>query len=636
MTILSLEAVHKSYGLKPLLEEVTFSLEHDEKMGVIGANGSGKTTLLRIIAGAEAADGGRVMFAGNPLVAYLPQDPPFDAEQTVLDAVFDTAHERTRRLHDYEQACRALAKGDGSDERLLKRVTDLAHELDVSGGWELEAEAKSILSRLGIDDVDQRVGTLSGGQRKRVALARALILRPDLLILDEPTNHLDADTIGWLETYLARFPGALLLVTHDRYFLERVTNRMLEVEHGRVQRYEGNYSHYLERKEAQTAQREAEAQKRANLARRELAWLRRGAKARTTKQKARVDRAHALLDEPADGPARTIELSAATTRLGKKVVELERVRKAYGEQVILRDFTHTFAPGDRIGIIGPNGAGKTTLLELITGRTAPDDGTVEIGSTAVIGYYDQESRALDDELRVIDYIKEVAENVRTADGGLITASQMLDRFLFPPKVQYTPVGKLSGGERRRLYLLRVLMGAPNVLLLDEPTNDLDIPTLVALEEYLDGFPGVLVAVSHDRYFLDRTVEHLFRFEGDGHVRAFPGSYSAFEETRRREEADAAAAASEAAQQAKQMAPPPEPAKPAPPGTGKLSYKEKREMEQLEVRIDEAEARKAELEAEIGAAGGDYAVISTLSEELQALVARLDADVERWAELAERG
>ncbi len=641
-SILTVESVRKSYGTKPLLDEVTFGLEDGERMGIIGLNGSGKTTLLRIIAGVEPLDGGRVVVPGGAVVGYLPQNPPFDAAQTVLDAVFDGGNATMRLLHDYEAACHALDRSGGADAAALARVSDLAHRLDVTGGWDREADAKAVLGRLGIADTDARVGALSGGQRKHVALARALVLRPDLLLLDEPTNHLDADTIEWLEGYLARYAGALLLVTHDRYFLERVTNRMLELERGRAQRFDGNYTYYLEKKEEQAQQREAEGQRRAGLVRRELAWLRRGAKARTTKQKARVDRAEALLAEPAERPDQAIEIASAATRLGRKIVELDGVSKAYDGQTLVDRFTYTFERNDRIGIVGPNGAGKTTLLEMIAGRVRPDAGRVEVGPTAVVGYYDQESRALNDDLRLIDYIKEVAEVVKTADGSFISASQMLERFLFPPAQQYTPVGLLSGGERRRLYLLRLLMGAPNVLLLDEPTNDLDIATLVALEEYLEGFAGCLVVVSHDRYFLDRTVEHLFRFEGEGRLREYPGNYSAFLEIREREEREAARAA-------KPPAAKPPPAKPsttkptatcpaeapsAPAGARRLTQKERRTLAEIEARIATAEARKAELEARLAAEAADFAAVAAVVAELQDLTGGLDRDLERWAELAE--
>jgi len=629
--MLSLESVSKHYGMKPLLEDITFGLAHDERMGIIGANGCGKTTLLRIIGGTEPPDGGRITMPGGSRIAYLPQDPPFDAEQTVLDAVFDQGDETMRLLHDYEAACHALDLSDGTDETLITRMTDLSHRLDVTGHWDLEANAKSVLDQLGLTDTDAIVGTLSGGQRKRIALARALVLQPDLLILDEPTNHLDTEVIAWLETYLARYPGALLLVTHDRYFLDRVTNRMLEIEGGYAQRFDGNYTYYLEKKEEQALRDEAENQKREGLVRRELAWLRRGAKARTTKQKARIDRAETLMETPAKQAAKTIELSAPSTRLGKKVIELEHVSKAYDDLTLVRDFSFKFTREDRVGFIGPNGAGKTTLLEIIAGRLAPDTGLVDTGQTAVIGYYDQENRALSDNLRAIEYIKEVAENVRTADGSLITASQMLERFLFPPAVQYTLVGSLSGGERRRLYLLRILMSAPNILLLDEPTNDLDIPTLVALEDYLDTFAGCLVVVSHDRYFLDRTVDRIFRFEGDGHLREYPGNYSAYLEVRTREEAAQAAVRTAATKSRPKMLPPPQP---VPPDARKLSYKERLELDSLEARIAATEARQAEIEAALTAQAADFDAVSTLYAEMQNLTTQLEQDMERWTALAE--
>ena len=512
MALLTFDRVHKDYGTKPLLDDVSFVVETDEKVGVIGANGSGKTTLLRLASGTEPPDGGRVAVASGARVGFLSQRPDFDEGQTVLDAVFAGDGPSVRLLHDYEAAVHALERRP-DDAGLVEEMTRLSARLDAVGGWDLEAQARAVLDRLGLSDTDARIGTLSGGQRKRVALARVLVERPDLLILDEPTNHLDAATVDWLEGFLRAWTGALLLVTHDRYFLDRVTNRMLEVGDGDVTRYVGTYSDYLEQKAAQEAVEAANEARRANLARHELAWLRRGAKARTSKSKSRIDRAHALLDAAPTERAQSLEIASATTRLGKKVVELHDVSKGYDGRPLIDGFTYTITRGDRVGIIGPNGAGKTTLLEILAGRLAPDAGRVEHGPTVSIGYYDQESRALaaasdaGSDQRIIDYIEEIAENVKTADGTVITASQMLERFLFPPPQQYTPVGLLSGGERRRLYLLRVLMGAPNVLLLDEPTNDLDIPTLVALESYLDTFPGALVTVSHDRYFLDRTAEH---------------------------------------------------------------------------------------------------------------------------------
>jgi ABC transport system ATP-binding/permease protein len=641
MNVLTIEGLNKSYGVKPLLEGVTFGLADDEKMGLIGANGSGKTTLMRIIGGLEKADSGRMVIPARSRVAYLPQNPSFEKGQSVLDAVFDQGDPVLRLLHDYEEASLALERTQSADENMLTRVSDLSHQLDVTGGWDREASAHAILDRLGLTDTDADVSTLSGGQRKRVALARALLIQPELLLLDEPTNHLDTETIAWLEKYLAKYSGALLLVTHDRYFLDRVTNRMLEVQPGGVLKYEGNYTRYLELKEEQEKLAEATERTRQNLARRELAWLRRGPKARTSKAKYRVERAQALQEGGRSGPDGPIELAAASTRLGKKVLELDSVSKAYGEQVLLKDFSRLLTRDDRIGIIGPNGTGKTTLLEMIVGNVLPDSGSIDLGPTTVVGYFDQEGRPLNDKLRVIDTVTEIAEHVKTADGTLISASRMLERFLFPPAVQYTPVANLSGGERRRLHLLLVLMGAPNVLLLDEPTNDLDIPTLSALENYLDTFEGVLIAVSHDRWFLDRTVDTIVRFDGDGQIRSYPGDYSAYLEIREREASDVArksAGAIAAGTSDRTSAGPVARTKPASASTGqfnKLSYKEKKELTETESRIGATEIRMAEIEELMAANASDFEKVGVLSAELGELTASLEQDVDRWADLAER-
>ena len=627
MTILGLENIGKDFGIKPLFSGVTFSIEAGERVGLIGANGSGKTTLLRVIAGQEPPETGRVMFSGNPVVGYLSQNPPFNPEATVLDTIFAASTAVMQQLHQYEAACQQLA-ANGDDPTLLARVADLAAQLEASGGWSLETEAKIILDRLGITNTGALMGTLSGGERKRVALAHALIERPDLLILDEPTNHLDADTINWLERYLDRFAGALLLVTHDRYFLDRVTRRIIELDGGKVQAYAGNYGYYLVQKEEEAARREVEGHKQDMLIRQELAWLRRGAKARTTKQKARIDRANELMATPRERKQEELEIAVGSRRLGSKVVELHGVGKQYGGRWLLRDFTHILQPGESVGIIGPNGTGKTTLMEIISGRTTPDEGTITVGETVVIGYYDQESRALNDEQRVIEYIREVADNITTADGSIITASQMLERFLFSPGMQYSPIGKLSGGERRRLYLLRILMSVPNVLILDEPTNDLDIPTLQTLESYLDGFGGTLIVVSHDRYFLDRTVDHLFRFEGDGTIREYPGNYTAFLEIQERE---AAAAAAETTPQPKPRTEEPQAAIPqnAP---RKLSYKERKELDRLEQEIEQGEQQKREIEQQLSTA--DYTQAQALAQALAQLTTQLEERMERWSQLAE--
>ncbi len=631
MNILSLENISKTFGFKPLVDGATFGLDATDKAGLIGANGSGKTTLLRIIAGEEQPDAGRVVVARDVAVGYLSQNPSFDPEETVLDAVFPSTSEAMRLLHDYELATAEVA-ASGGDEKLLERVAELTDRIGDSGGWDLEANARIVLSRLGISDTRAKMSTLSGGQKKRVALARALVARPDLLILDEPTNHLDAETVEWLEGYLDDFAGALLVVTHDRYFLDRVTRRILEVDRGQVRGFDGNYAFYLERRAEIENARETADRRRATDLRRELAWLQRGARARTTKEKARVQRVAELQSAPKESVARQeVDISVATHRLGKKILELDDVSKGYDGRALFDGFTYTMKRRDRIGVLGANGTGKTTLLDVVAGRTAPDRGSVALGETVVVGYYDQETRDFPPEQRAIDYVSEVAGRVETADGSVITAGQMLERFLFPPDMQYAPIGKFSGGERRRLFLVRVLMAAPNVLLLDEPTNDLDIETLARLEEYLDSFPGCLVVVSHDRYFLDRTIEHVFHFEGDGQVRGYAGAYTAFREAREREAAETSAR--EAAERDKKSKPVAAP--PPADGPRKLSFKERAEMETLESKIEAAEARKIEIETEVASAGSDHVQLLALTRELQELDAALTRDVERWGELAER-
>lgn len=626
MNIISLENISKSYGVKPLFEGVTFGLEEGEKVGIIGLNGSGKSTILRILAGRERPDTGRAVVANNRAVTYLPQNPPFDPDQSVLDVVFTASNDQMRLLRDYEMACHDLSLSNGDDERLLDRVAKLAHRLEETGAWDMETNAKTVLTQLGITDTGERMGALSGGQRKRVALAKALVARPDLLLLDEPTNHLDADTITWLETYLARYAGTLLLITHDRYFLDRVTTRILEIDRSSVQSFAGNYSYYVEKKDEQEAQLSAASAKREALLRRELAWLKRGAKARTTKQKARIGRAEELKQQPVERAKSELDISVGFSRMGKKLLELEAVSKSYGDLKLIEGFNYSLKRNDRIGVIGPNGSGKTTLLEIITGGVEPDAGKVEKGQTIVTGYYDQENRELNGAQRVIDYTREVAERIETADGQVITASQMLEKFLFPPSMQYDLIERLSGGERRRLYLLRVLMSAPNLLLLDEPTNDLDIQTLMRLEEYLDSFPGCLIIVSHDRYFLDRTVDTIFRFEGDGRIQEYPGNYTAFLEAREREVVEA-------------IEKTPLVAKPAPSTKSaatkrRLSYKEQREFEELEKRIEEMEARKSEVQRLLAASASDFVLVQALYTELESLNQQLEQDVDRWSELAE--
>ena len=640
MALLSVEKIAKTFGIKPLFSEVTFGLDAGEKIGVIGANGSGKSTLLRVIAGEEVPDTGRVILANDRQVAILPQDPPFHPQETILEAVFEGGNgalrEKLARIRQYEVACHELAEQGGTEKKLLARVAELAHEIEVIGAWQIEAKAKAMLTELGVLDWTAQMGTLSGGQRKRVALAHSLLTEPDLLILDEPTNHLDAETVDWLERALGEFPGAILLVTHDRYFLDRVVRRTIELDRGQVRSYQGNYARYLEEKQAHEDRQAVEAQKLRQMARRELEWLRRGPKARTTKAKARIDRAESVIEQARQATAdlagrRTLELEFETTRLGGKILAVEGVTHGYGERVLILDFSYSFKRGDRIGVIGPNGSGKTTLLEILAGSKSPDAGRVEIGQTVQLRYYRQEIAEADPTQRLIDHLREVAERIELADGEELTASQMLDRFLFPPATQYQLIGSLSGGERRRLALLRELMAAPNVLLLDEVTNDLDLPTLVALESYLDRFPGCLVVVSHDRYFLDRTVETIFRFEGEGRIREYPGNYSAFRERQIEERAE---------QEVRRVDPPDASVRRVPaefPGSPstRLSYKEKRELDQLIDRIARQEARKGEIEAILTERASDHLVVAQLYEELQSLEPALDRDLTRWTELADR-
>ena len=643
MNIVSLENVSKNYGFKPLFENVTLGLEDRDKIGIIGANGSGKTTLLRLIAGVEVPDTGRVVRAKGQTLAYLSQNPSYDENATVLETIFASSSGVMQTIRDYETVCHDVAAGN-HDSATLTKMSDLQHELEMNGGWEIETNARAVLTRLDITDTSATMGTLSGGQRKRVALAHELIFKPDILILDEPTNHLDADTIEWLEAYLARYTGMLLLVTHDRYFLDRVTDRIFEVDRGGVQSFAGNYAYYLEKKAEQETLREVEGHKRDQLIKKELAWLRRGAKARTRKSKHRIEAAYSLMAVPKEQAKGEVDIAIGSKRLGSKVVEINDVSKSYGDNKLIDHFTYLLKRDDRIGIIGANGSGKTTLLDMLTRRIEPDSGQIDIGQTVHIGYYDQESRALNDDQRVIDYIRDVAEYVTTNEGVQITAGKMLERFLFEPAAQYAVIGNLTGGERRRLYLLRILMGSPNVLLLDEPTNDLDIPTLIALEEYLDDFAGALIVVSHDRYFLDRTIENVFRFEPGGQVREYAGDYTAYLEAHERQEAEKKAGAAPLVSMANDSDRGTHPVRTGSDSDGalksaekpkKLTFNEKREFESLEKRIAKTESRLPEIDLEMVTAASDAGRVHELFIEQQQLNEQLETDMERWADLAER-
>ncbi len=627
MSIFTLQAVKKQLGMKTLLNSATFSLEATDKVGLIGTNGSGKSTLLKMIAGLETIDGGQLVVNSGARVVYLPQQPELDPERTVIDQVFADSGEQITLVREYEALSESMADGTAPDHAMT-RLSELMERMDATGAWELETNAKIVLTKLGISDFHALIGTLSGGYRKRIALATALLSSPDVLLMDEPTNHLDALSVEWLQDYLKRFQGALLLITHDRYFLDQVTNRILEIDRGDLSSFAGNYAYYLEKKALAEESAISTQKKHQGVLRRELEWLRRGPKARSTKQKARIERAHALQDTEFKEVKGKVEIATGGRRIGNKVIELENVSKSYGGRTLIKNFTYKFTPEDRIGIIGSNGAGKSTLMDMITQRVQPDSGTVEIGGTIHIGYFDQHSEALLDALnekqRVIDYIKEVGEFVKVADGTQISASQMLERFLFPGSQQYVPLEKLSGGEKRRLFLLRELMAAPNVLILDEPTNDLDVQTLGVLEEYLENFNGCVIVVSHDRYFLDRVVDSIFAFEPDGTLRQYPGNYSIYLE---RKQAETQPVSTPVVKDK------PQPVQPVVvEKSRKISSKEKRELQTLETQIAQMEAEREKLEASLATANANQA--KTVYERMGELTQKLDTATERWMVLAE--
>ncbi|MDX2100174.1 MAG: ABC-F family ATP-binding cassette domain-containing protein [Leptolyngbyaceae cyanobacterium bins.59] len=639
MAIFTLRSVKKDFGIKEILRDASFSLNEGDKVGLIGTNGSGKSTLLKMIAGLEPIDSGELWVNAGSRVVYLPQQPDLDENRTVLEQVFADSGEKMQLVRTYEELSDKLAHGHGDPDKLMAQLSSVSERMEAAGAWELETNAKIILTKLGIQDLEARIGDLSGGYRKRIALAAALLSEPEGLLMDEPTNHLDALSVEWLQSYLNRFRGALLLITHDRYFLDRVTNRIIEIDRGDLYPYDGNYAYYLEKKAESEDSAVSSQRKHAGVLRRELEWLKRGPKARSTKQKARIDRIRDMQAQEFKQVQGKVDISTVGRRIGKKVIELTNIRKGYNGRTLIQDFTYYFNPEDRIGIVGPNGAGKSTLMDMITGRVQPDAGTVDLGSTIHIGYFDQHSDDLTgkENQRVIDYLKGVAELIQTSDGSVITASQMLERFLFPPNQQYAPIHKLSGGEKRRLFLLQVLMGAPNVLILDEPTNDLDVQTLGVLEEYLEDFNGCVIVVSHDRYFLDRTVDTIFALEEGGTLRQYPGNYSVYLDYKKAEEDKEAAQAAEAkAQFASVKAPVSEASASAPAKSRKLSYKEKREYEALETQIPEMEAEKEDLEKILYQnPPNGFTELQKLSARLAELNQQIETATERWMELAER-
>ena len=596
MNLVTAEHLTKSYTERLLFDDTDFSINEGDKIGLIGINGTGKSTLLKMVAGLEEPDSGRIVRGRNLDIRYLPQNPVFHPGETVLESV--------------------LRENEGHEHV-----------------WDLESQAKSMLNRLGIPDFNEKVEHLSGGQKKRAALASVLLSTAELLILDEPTNHLDSEMADWLEDYLKKFKGALLMITHDRYFLDSVTSRIVELDKGKLYSYQGGYEKYLELKAERIEMAEATERKRQSILRTEIAWMQRGARARSTKQKAHIQRYEALRDQEGPQYDRNVQLESIASRLGRTTVELKDISKSYGDKVLLKDFTYIFLKNDRVGIIGPNGSGKSTLMKIIAGWVQPDSGTTEIGQTVKLGYYSQENEAMDESLRVIDYIKNAAEYVKTKDGS-ISASQMLERFLFPSSVQYTVIGKLSGGEKRRLYLLRILMEAPNVILLDEPTNDLDIQTLVILEDYLDTFPGIVITVSHDRYFLDRVVNRIFAFEDDGRVQQYEGGYTDYQNACLKR-AEAEGGQPGGGQEGKtEVRTNGKTQRTRGPQKLKFSYKEQRDYETIEGEMADLEERISSLEQEIQASAHDFVKLNQLMAEKEEAEAALEEKMERWMYLEE--
>lgn len=622
MNLLSGENISKSYSEKILFKEISISINEGEKVGLIGINGTGKSTLLKIIGGIETSDTGKIIYKNGIKIEYLDQTPHFEEGTTVLQQVFKGTSPLMQLLREYEDILDKVSKNP--DPQLEKELIFLTQKMDAMDAWTVEAEGKNILTRLGICDFNEDVSKLSGGQRKRVAMASILISPADLLILDEPTNHIDNDTVDWLEKYLQKSKGALLMVTHDRYFLDRVANRIVELDRGRLFSYQANYTKYLEMKLEREEMEESSQRKRERLIQSELKWIKRGAKARTTKQKARIDRFEKLVEQKDPEVNKDIEIQAGASRLGRKIIELSNIGKSYPGKEIIKDFSYIVKRDDRIGIIGPNGSGKSTLMKIAAGRLEPDKGQVSTGETVKIGFFSQENEDMNEGLRVIEYIREIAEFLKTED-GLISASQMLERFLFPPEVQWTQISKLSGGEKRRLYLLNILMGAPNVLMLDEPTNDLDIKTLTILEGYLDEFPGAVIVVSHDRYFLDRIVEGIFSFEG-GEIVKYVGNYQDYAEAVKEREV------SLGSQEDKNK--PSEKVYNKREKTLKFSYKEQKEFEQIDDIIGGLEEEIKKVDISMEASASDYKKLQVLLEEKEKLEKRLEEAMDRWVYLNE--
>lgn len=626
MNVLSVENISKNYGEKILFDNVSLNINDIDKIGLIGINGTGKSTLLKIIAGVETSDSGGTNIPNGTRIEYLPQNPDFDPAATVLEQVFKGETPIMKVIREYEKTIEDISKAP-EDHTLQEKLIKLSAKMDSLNAWEIESQVKIVLTKLGISNFESKIGTLSGGQRKRVALAGALITPCDLLILDEPTNHMDNSTIEWLEEYLQNRRGALLLITHDRYFLDRVVNRTIELDKGTLYTYTGNYSEFLEKKMERKTLETAMEKKRQSLYKKELEWIRAGVKARTTKQKARIQRFEKIKESKIDLDDSSLDISVGHSRLGKKIIEIRNISKNFDEKDLIKDFSYTVVRKDRIGVIGDNGVGKSTFLNVIAGKLGLDGGSIDIGATVKIGYFSQESEEMDESLRAIEYIREGAEFVLTSDGSKISASQMMERFLFNKEMQWVYIYRLSGGERRRLQLLRVLMEAPNVLILDEPTNDLDIDTLKVLESYIDEFNGAVITVSHDRYFLDRVCNKIFSFEGNGKIIEHTGNYSDYTEYKKSYlELETNEGKSDKKQTTNN--------KKVKENKLKFSYKEKLEYETIEGDIEALEEKISELENDITANSSNFLTLQDLMEEKEQVEEELLNKMERWEYLSE--
>ncbi len=618
MIDMQIEKLSKAFGSRVLFSDMSFGLEQGDKVALVATNGSGKTTLLNIIAGREDYQSGQITFRRDIRVGYLEQNPSFDGALTVLQACFTSGGKRTEAIEAYE---RAVQSGDGLEDAMT--------QMERLGAWEWEQQAKEILFKLNITDFNQPISELSGGQLKRVALANALIVEPDILILDEPTNHLDLPMIEWLEGYLSRSRLTLLMVTHDRYFLDRVCNRIIEIDQMSMFSYKGNYGYYLEKREQRILQGNAEAQRNANLYKRELEWIRRTPSARTGKAKYRIDAFDELSTQRRTAQtSKQVQLTAGSARLGRKIFEMVGLSKRYDSKVILDNFNYLFSRGEKVGIVGDNGVGKSTFIKMLTGKVSPDSGTIDIGETVKFGYYSQDGLEFNPEDKVIDIVTKISEDITLGNGSRLSASQFLQHFLFNPKSQHDFVEKLSGGERRRLYLCTILISNPNFLILDEPTNDLDIQTLNVLEEYLLGFDGCVIVISHDRYFMDRVVDHLFVMEGDGKIKDFPGNYTDFRLYK-------AESQSTTNSEAKSKTVVQKPKVQASETSKKLSFKERKEFDDIERELPELEISKSALEERLSNPNLTSDELIAISTELGTLIELIDERMMRWLELSER-